>query len=157
MTEQNPSYLEAILESGKYQDNPQGYISYKAASKTNQNLVSQLNFLISFIGELHKKIDKINNRLDSLEKQKSIIEPSKKDELDEIINKFEKITIDRGKGWINKSSKRPYRGIDTILEEADTESEDNIDEEGDFYDDDDDLFNGLDEIGFQNLENAMEG
>lgn len=89
MTSGLETYLEALSETKKLIEPPEGLSKYNASSLADGVIIKQNNTIIQMMIQMYNKIDQIEKRIKLLEEEKE-----SENKIDELIYKINRLTLD---------------------------------------------------------------
>ena len=92
MTSGLESYLEALSNSKRLLDPPEGFSTYNATSKSDEVIIKQNNTIRQMLLQLFNKLEQIKIRIKYLEEEKIV-----DNKIDELIYKINNLKIDEVK------------------------------------------------------------
>ena len=89
MTSGLESYLEALSNTKRLLDPPEGFSTYNATSKSDEVIIKQNNTILQMLLQVFNKLEQIENRIKYLEEEKIM-----DNKIDELIYKINNLKID---------------------------------------------------------------
>ena len=89
MTSGLENYLEALSETKKLLDPPEGFSTYHATSRADEVIIKRNNTILQMLVQVHNKLEQIEKRIKYLEEKKDF-----NNKIDELIYKINNLTLE---------------------------------------------------------------